>query len=176
VRVKQSVRINMIMGFFKKIKNKKLQSFTIIELLVSMMLSSLVVIISYTFYDIISRQFQNKQKFFRNMNALSKFNLEFQEEFDKSESVYNLGNTLVLTKPQGDKICYTFYDTCVTRQWKDIRDTISLKVENLLCNYNSKEITDGEIDEISFDIIDKGEKFSLSFIKENSPYVKLEDD
>jgi type II secretory pathway component PulJ len=159
----------------RKILDGKLKSFTIIELLVALMLSSLVVLISYTFYDIVSKQFHKKQNFYKNITALSKFHLEMQEEFDKCESIYNKENSLIFMKPQGDSICYTFYDTCITREWEDINDTIFLSPENLLCSFNSKEITEGQIDEVSFDIMDKGEKFSLSFAKEISPVVELKD-
>lgn len=163
----------ILMKRVAKIVDKKLQSFTIIELLVALMLSSLVVLISYTFFDIVSKLYLKKQKFYSNITDMSRLHLEMQEEFDKCESVYYYDNNLLFIKPMGDSICYNFNDTYITKQWEDIKDTVFLRSENFLTKYNSEEVDDGPIDEVSFDIIDKGEKFTFSLIKENSPEIKF---
>lgn len=159
----------------RNIMNKKLRSYTIIELLVAMMLSCFVVLITYTFYDIISKQFQKKKKFYSGITELSRFHLQFGEEFNRSESILCFDDRIIFIGMKGDSICYTFEDTCILRQWNDASDTVFLESGNFLRSFNTKEVTDGEIDEFSFDVTDKGEIFSFDFIKEASPVVAFDD-
>ena len=154
-----------------KKRNRKLKSFTIIELLVTIMLSSLVVLITYTTYDIVTQQYFIKKKFYQEINDITRLHLELQDEFEKSESIRCENDKIYFIKSTVDSICYQFLDNNIVRTKKDFSDSIFLKPVSFKKKFFDKDIETGSINELTFNIIYKKDSFNFAFYKDCAPDI-----
>jgi len=146
--------------------DKKIKSFTIIELMVTIILSSLVVLLTYTFYDIIAKQFYSKKQFYQRINEVTRLHLELQDEFEKSETIRCADNEVFFVKSSGDSICYEFSDSSIIRKRNDMLDTIFLEADNIKKGYFDKDIVFGVINKLCFTVKDRNDTYSFDFYKE----------
>lgn len=145
-------------------KSIKLKSYTIIEVIISMIIMSVIVLIAYSVFFSLSKQFDIYRKTQENLFEYSLFKSTLKREFFKSKEVSFDGGILSMHFEK-DKIDYKFKNKIVCRQVNNnnVVDTFYVNVKNITPNF---------IDSSKKGIISKLE-LELLFFKENT-FVFLE--
>lgn len=104
-------------------------SFTIIETIIVMILSSLVLMTAYLAFDILHRQFINYQKNSARVNNIYFFYTTLQHDFNNACVVKN-GQNFTLQK-ETRKITYSFQNSLVTREENGITDTLINNIDEM---------------------------------------------
>ena len=157
-------------------KTKKIKAFTLIELLVAMVISAIVIAITYQIYFIASKQFVEYKK--RNEKATQEVVLKglLNNDFFQSESVMRKSENSIEAQIAGTKINYQWENDFVIRINSGSRDTFFIPVSLVELKFRNKaqELSDGLIDELR--IVSKNgeeEKYFCSF-KEYSADVLMQ--
>lgn len=116
----------------------KLKSYTIIELLISMMVISIIVYISYSFFSLFTKQFD----FFRNTEdtflEFSFFKKTLQNDFFQAKQIEATNNNIQLVF-HDKKVEYSIKEDLVYRIEKSI-DSFSVNISNVKTLYKNKDI------------------------------------
>ena len=132
---------------------QKLKTFTLIELIVAMLISSLVITISYYSYSIISRQFI----YFRNINEytieITRLNTVLKTDFAESKYCSQQANGLSFVFEDNRKVSYEFYPEHIIRYMPGLTDTFHIQPANLNKLFFNEPSNNpkGLIDELSFE-------------------------
>lgn len=132
--------------------NKKLAAFSLIEMLVVMLLSSIVLSAAYyTFYksNMYYSLFNNKQK--RVLNIAS-FNTQLRKDLERCNMASRVNNRIVL-KGGDREVNYISLNNLLIREQGLIRDTLEGKVIKFVTKLKWKKMEDGLLDEIFIEFV-----------------------
>jgi prepilin-type N-terminal cleavage/methylation domain-containing protein len=101
---------------------RKLRAFTLMELMIGMIVSSIVTGMCYSGYMLISRQYQDYHKLKEQVNESMQLYTVLANDIAKSRSVLYANEHLQL---EGDSVSlnYFFTDDCILRNVNEITDT-----------------------------------------------------
>lgn len=118
---------------------RKINSFTIIELVMSLLISGIVIGIVYYAFLFFNRQNINYQYKSRHISEYFLFNKSMLIDFEKAELIRDsLENFLILRNKIPDKtIIYSFSSNIITRQTQESIDSFSLACEGFHFYYLS---------------------------------------
>lgn len=127
--------------------NSKVKSFTLSELLVTMIITVIVVGLAFTVLDLVRKQINAIQKNYNRTTELAFFKQKIWLDFNKNNDIiYNAIENQVVLKSDFDTISYNFKDDIVIRN----KDTLNTKVKIEKIFFKGIEIKQGIIDAISF--------------------------
>jgi hypothetical protein len=127
--------------------NSKVKSFTLSELLVTMIITVIVVGLAFTVLDLVRKQINAIQKNYNRTTELAFFKQRIWLDFNKNNDIiYNAIENQVVLKSDFDTISYNFKDDIVIRN----KDTLNTKVKIEKIFFQGIEIKQGIIDAISF--------------------------
>jgi hypothetical protein len=127
--------------------NSKVKSFTLSELLVTMIITVIVVGLAFTVLDLVRKQIIAIQKNYNRTTELAFFKQRIWLDFNKNNDItYNAIENQVVLKSDFDTISYNFKDDIVIRN----KDTLNTKVKIEKIFFQGIEIKQGIIDAISF--------------------------
>jgi|694.fasta_scaffold30750_4 hypothetical protein len=127
--------------------NSKVKSFTLSELLVTMIITVIVVGLAFTVLDLVRKQINAIQKNYNRTTELAFFKQRIWLDFNKNNDIiYNAIENQVVLKSDFDTISYNFKDDIVIRN----KDTLNTKVKIEKIFFKGIEIKQGIIDAISF--------------------------
>jgi hypothetical protein len=127
--------------------NSKVKSFTLSELLVTMIITVIVVGLAFTVLDLVRKQINAIQKNYNRTTELAFFKQKIWLDFNKNNDIiYNAIENQVVLKSDFDTISYNFKDDIVIRN----KDTLNTKVKIEKIFFQGIEIKQGIIDAISF--------------------------
>jgi hypothetical protein len=127
--------------------NSKVKSFTLSELLVTMIITVIVVGLAFTVLDLVRKQIIAIQKNYNRTTELAFFKQRIWLDFNKNNDItYNAIENQVVLKSDFDTISYNFKDDIVIRN----KDTLNTKVKIEKIFFKGIEIKQGIIDAISF--------------------------
>jgi len=146
---------------------KKLKAFTILELLVAMVISSLVIGASYFTYDIVYRQFLNFKNVDRNVLDALTFRNVLNNDIAAGEFVYKASDGIHIVDFESVEYNYSFRDDLIIRNVGTARDTFHLRTGEV--KYNEIEgasIAKRLLDKLEIVIIVNDAQNTLSFHKQ----------
>jgi type II secretory pathway pseudopilin PulG len=155
----------------KPMKSKhRLPAFTIMEITVVMLISAIVVAITFTAYGMVSRAYSTYLEKRNRMAVLIRLDELLQRDFRQAQQVLKLENT-VFFSDSGRQITYRFEPEQIIRQ-STIVDSFKVKVADVVCSFENQptgETLDPvRIDEVSFTIQSDQETFPYYYTKHYS--------
>lgn len=127
--------------------NTKVKSFTLSELLVTMIITVIVVGLAFTVLNLVKKQIAVIQKNYNRTTELAFFKQRIWLDFNKkSEIIFNSNENSLILKTETDSVYYDFTTGFVLRD-KDTLKT-NLQIEKLF--FQGNEVKEGVIDAISF--------------------------
>lgn len=132
---------------------QKLKAFTLMELLIGMIVSSIVIAIGYSTYAIIYKQFSSYKLVKNQVVECMQLNTVLQNDIQGAEFVFFNEDQLKLDS--GDKmISYHFMDSLIVRDANEQADTFKLRNTDLIPSYaaNGGGIGEGLINGLILDI------------------------
>lgn len=156
---------------------KLLKAFTLMELLVGMIISSLVIVFSYGAYELIYKQFLMYKSVKSKVVETTQFTTVLTTDFSNAQTVRFANNTIDL-QLDNNTICYKLLDSVVVREFQEVSDTFQLKPIDIIANevYPSQMQDNMLIDQILFDADVNGEVQHFTFVKHYPADVLLVND
>jgi len=118
----------------KRLTIKGLKSFTILEMVIVMALSSIVIVIALMAYSIINRQFINYQRQSIFMNHVSQFMNTFENDIYHAHKIEFVDNVITINK-QIDECVYIVDEQQISRSVEGKIDTILNSIPVIEANY-----------------------------------------
>ena len=118
---------------------KKLKAFTMIELMVAMIVSSIVIGIALTIYMNLNQYYLDFKEKGKMDSELLMLVSTFRSDMDKSYEVHGDNSDLTLVFEAGKTINYSFEGNCVIRTKSEVTDTFYNKVQEIEVNYLDNE-------------------------------------
>ncbi|WP_345954242.1 prepilin-type N-terminal cleavage/methylation domain-containing protein [Mucilaginibacter sp. PAMB04168] len=136
-------------------KNKhRFAAFTIMELMVAMLISALVITITYTAYGIASRAYSSYNQKHLEMAGLIRLDELLRRDTEKATLILHGAGTLHFSKPK-DTVVYRFEPDKILRV-AGITDTFRVKADGLSYQFENQPLASQEsieiTDEISFSV------------------------
>lgn len=128
----------------------RLRAFTVLELLVAMVISSLAIGASYLSYDIVYKQFLNFREVDKNVLDALTFTNVLKNDIGTGQFLYKTNNGVRIVDLQGNEYTYTFGKEQIIRNAGASRDTFHLGTSEVVY----KELA---VASISWDLLDKVE-------------------
>lgn len=126
-------------------RDTKLKSFTLSEMLVVMIITAIVVGMAFGVLSLVQKQIRNIQKNFGRTTELSLFEQRLWQDLNGYNSVVFQNEGITMTSDI-DTMQYSFKESFVLRN----KDTIHAKVKLEKAYYEGAEVTSGVIDAVSF--------------------------
>lgn len=146
---------------------KKINAFTLMELMIGMIIGSIVVGFCYTGYRFIFRQYLDYKKVKEQVNEAMFLNTALTRDFSRSLFVEYKGNSLYI-KSDSAQTEYKFTEQYILRNERDVSDTFHLAVKEIAPVFiNRDENTGAEIISgfsFSADVLGQQETFQFSKI------------
>jgi hypothetical protein len=101
----------------------RIKSFTIMEILVTMIISGIVVLTAFQFYSIFNMIMLQKTKLMDERNVILQFYDVLKSDISKAERMKYSINKLVINSNQEEVILYNFSDEYVVRNVNNLTDT-----------------------------------------------------
>jgi len=150
--------------------NRRIKAFTIIEMLITMMISAVVVSITFFAYENIS---YNYNKYQANRDMLFDLELIYSNlysHFQDSKTIKIKENTLIFEREAN--IEYQFGGSFIINSILP-NDTLFINIEEVSTSYNSQFKNEGIIDELNIKVLMHKDTISLNFYKEYPIGMKL---
>jgi len=153
----------------------KIQAFTILEVTVTMILAAIVISITYTAFDIISRSFQNYKEKQEEVAIMVKVDELLNKDFNRATLLLKNGPDGIILKSNDQQTEYLFGDSSIIRTTL-MADTFKVHMEDLQM-YNERKLVTTEtfdnekavrIDELSFTITYQERKIPYHYYKQYS--------
>jgi prepilin-type N-terminal cleavage/methylation domain-containing protein len=137
-------------------KKSKIPGYTIIELIVVMVISTIVVSIAYKTYDIVFTQYLRVRSQNEQIRQLSLLDLLLEKDFANSNYVMNVDEGIVCNY-SGKQVVYSLNNRFIVRSERSVSDTFRVMAQNIQFAYSNKAIEESNrlIDKFSFEHQDK---------------------
>ena len=153
---------------------QKLKAFTILELLVAMVISSLVISASYLTYDIVYKQFLTFKKVDSNVLQALTFSNILNNDIATGEFVYKSNNGINVIGFDGNETTYYFGSDHIIRNVAGVIDTFSIPATNV--KYGEMEgglMGNGLLDKFEITITINETQNTLSFHKHYAANLRM---
>lgn len=127
-------------------RNTKLKSFTLSEMLVVMIITAIVVGMAFSVLSLVQKQIRSIQKNFGRTTELSLFEQQLWQDFNGCNSIGFKNEGIITMISDIDTVHYIFKERFALRN----RDTINARVKLEKVYYGGAEVTSGVIDAVSF--------------------------
>jgi len=155
---------------------KKLKAFTILELMVTMIISSLVIGIIYTSYDFIGKQFISYKVVNEEITEAMTSNSLINRDINDAGYIQKTTGGIHIIYKKEKSLNYIFEVQYVIREINNVRDTFSIPIFNVEMRLlNEKQLqTGGLIDELLLTTQVTGETQQFRFKKQYAADVLME--
>lgn len=144
---------------------KYLKSFTIIEMMITLVLSAIIVSASIMIYLNYEKLIKMKTKNINNGKTIMQFFQILKFEYDNSELIQCSGNKITFLRSLNQPIQYEIGKNYITRKNASNIDTFNLIIDNY--KFLKDELT-GMPKIFKLDLNNEGESFSIIMIKQYS--------
>jgi hypothetical protein len=146
---------------------KRLKAFTLADMMVSMIISSLVIAFAYTAYLVIVKNFYSFKASNQETEEVHTLYGLMKQDIATCLYMRKQDNNLVLQMPAGSGILYQIGDLYVLRKLKTRQDTFQVKVHNVNSFFKTIPVVNAGalIDEVQLDTELSGEKQSFTLTK-----------
>jgi hypothetical protein len=139
---------------------KKINAYTLMELIVVMVTSIIVITLAYKVFDLISHQYLQFVRYNESVYEVYQASALMATDFRESE--YIVKNPEGVTCVYKNKeIVYNIGSNITVRSVDLVRDTFRIKAENVRYYFSDKEVIDVNkyVDQIKFEDVEKSELF-----------------
>jgi prepilin-type N-terminal cleavage/methylation domain-containing protein len=158
--------------------NKRIRAFTLIELVVAMLISSIVVIVAFTGYEIIAGQYVDYRKKSNEITKSFLLNNLLAKDFLNSElALINPNGDLIFKFKATPEVDYQFRENYIIRVFTTtLQDTFFIPSQNIVKRFQGDSLTGNRalIDNLSFSAKVLDEKVYYQFAKEYGAGVLME--
>ncbi len=151
-----------------------IKAFTIIEVIVTMIISMFVIIIAFTGFNIINSSYINYNKENDRTEKTLFLNNILLTDISSSKIIERNYNELICTKPNLEKAVYTFNDDKIIYLNGLIKDTFLNEIVEYKTTFNNQDITSGIADEVSISFIKDKDTLQFNIIKEYGIDIKMQ--
>jgi hypothetical protein len=148
----------------------KVRAFTIMEVTIAMLISAIVIGITYTIYTIVTKSYNSFNIKNENVAVVLRLDELLKKDFDHAEFILKTSNGISVQNPSGN-ITYQFDPDFVVRAGL-ITDTFKVKTDSLYTSFENNVIgetgtTDEQntLDELGFSLILQNEKITYYYHK-----------
>lgn len=146
--------------------NKKIPSFTLLEVVISMLVVAVAIAVTYTAYHIISRTYSD---YIKKQDRIASFTLAdrlIKRDLLEADQVVRAGEGLKLFLPAGQVIYEFKNDYLIRNQYALQADTLKIPVKNLGYFFENGPVEDGaRVDQLVFQTVLEGIDISLFYKK-----------
>lgn len=155
---------------------KKLNAFTLIEMLVVLILTGLVVSLSYSAYEIFLSYRISYLKSSRHLSQLEMLHLVLEKDFSQASSIKEQSGSIRFENPDASLFLYHFNESNIVREQEFRADTFYLFNEGV-AEIQTVPNT-GLITKLSINLSTENKPLSFIFTKEYGPalFTKQEDE
>lgn len=147
--------------------NKKIKAFTIIELLMVMMLSGIVIGLTFLYFAQFRHYLQSTYKQEDSYSELYRFQFAIQKDIVFAQEIYAPSTDEILIRFANNEIKYLFDNSWVVRETQLATDTIKLKIFDV--SFNIQPEYNNLVKSIDIELEAESDKsLLLSFTKEYS--------
>ncbi len=114
---------------------RKLKAFTIIELTVSLLISSIVIGITYYAFLFFTKQYNSYQRKSEEFTEYRLFKKAFQHDLESADFVADSIPNSILMKGDSSEVTYTWDSSAVIRQDGEVSDSFRLKNINVVVSH-----------------------------------------
>lgn len=140
-------------------------AFTILELLIVMLLSGIVVGLTFLYFTQFQRYIRQQFSASEVYMCSGQFNTVFQQDIDNSGEVYYQSPDLIRVIQSENEIQYEFNEDRIIRKLENVNDTFRLTTSHL--SVHEMEDYNDLVDFMEFEVnIDDGHPQQVSFVKE----------
>lgn len=141
---------------------KRISAFTLMEVIIVMIISMIVVSLTYKTLDIVSMQYRQFSKSRKHIYELSLLETLLTKDFANSEYLKRM-NDGVMCKYRDKNVVYTFNDGFIVRSEGTITDTFNIMPREIKYYFSDKEVknTNSYIDKVAFVYVQEGSKFFI---------------
>lgn len=133
---------------------KKLPAFTLMELLVTMVLSTIVVAAAFTGYEIMAGRYGSYQQVNTGIREAAWMNGLLLKDMQRAQQVTATGKTIVLSAAPEQPVTYEFRDAYVLRRSHELTDTFYVAIKNAAPLFNRQPVNAGDvIDELQLEAV-----------------------
>lgn len=133
---------------------KKLPAFTLMELLVTMVLSTIVVAAAFTGYEIMAGRYGSYQQVNAGIREAAWMNGLLLKDMQRAQQVTATGRTILLTAAPEQPVTYEFRDEYVLRHSHELTDTFHVSIKNSTARFNQLPVNAGDlIDELQLEAV-----------------------
>lgn len=149
---------------------QKVRAFTLLELLIGMIISSIVIGFCYMSYSIIYNQYMSYKILKLEIVETIQFNSILNADFISAETILFNENILILNSTNRSQLQYDFKDSHILRKDGEVTDTFKLIATNILPQYliESERSIPTIVNNFSFDAKVLGEVEHFNFSKNYS--------
>lgn len=145
--------------------NSKIQAFTLSEMIVVLILTTVVVGLAFSVLSLVQKHMYSIQKNFNANVELNKLETSLWLDFNRYHKVeYSATDNELKLASELDSIRYRFSDTYVVKA----NDTFNIQVENKLFYFGAQPIEEGQIDAIELVASKRFQNQKLFIWKNNS--------
>lgn len=149
---------------------KRIRAFTIMELTIAMLISAIVIGITYTVYSIVSHSYNSFSGKSEDMALVARLDEWLKKDFDRAEIILKDTAGIVLHK-NGELIKYKFDGDNVVRiglktdSFKIKNDSVSVLFENKIVSESTTSDEDKRLDEMDIQLLLQNEKITYHYHK-----------
>ena len=152
----------------------KLKAFSIIEILISIIISAIVIGTSYSVFVFTQKgffKFSNVKAEVRNYFELSTV---MRRDIEKAKKVYQVNSSEIELEMTDKTIQYEFYDAFILRSYDQQLDTFFVAVDQVVFNQGNDLLIPTLIDFVQLKMNDDGGEKELTLYKDYGAIVKIE--
>lgn len=148
----------------------RVNGFTLMELTVAMLISAIVVGITYSVYLIVIKSYHGFEARNQRVSTLIHFDHVLKRDFDKADIVLKDSAGVAMVK-SGTTIKYAFYPEFILRE-SSKTDTFKLNTENVTAYFENIPLSElqadtelNRVDKFAFTIISAGDSIPCHYLK-----------
>jgi Tfp pilus assembly protein PilE len=153
--------------------NKRVKAFTIMEISVTMLISAIVIGITYTAFSIVNQSYRSFQHKNEDIAVLMRLDELLRNDFSKANMICKTTNGIFIKKGS-DSVTYEFEPSFTVRT-SSITDTFKVTMQGLVTGFEAAPITtinpvteQNRIDELEFSVLFENEKIPYYYRKQYS--------
>jgi hypothetical protein len=144
-----------------KMKGRRIPAFTLMEIAIAMLISALLIGMTYTIYSIVARSFAAFTKKNNAIAMISRLDELLKKDFDRADRIEKTENGIAMTR-NGQSVIYTISPGALLRT-AGITDTFKIAVISSTASFEGRAIAASTPDAESSRIDD----FDMLFVAEN---------
>lgn len=131
-----------------KLSGARIKAFTIAEMLVVLILSSILILMAMSVLNLVQKQMKSIEKNFEINNTTRSFERLLWKDFNLYDMYFDRYNDCLVGKNPKDSVCYRFYDDYVVRN----TDTLAVEVLRKSLYLEAEKVNTGRIDALELEL------------------------